>query len=218
MSNENFKVNLKTRLKRVPKRGVTNKEEVYNILDSGFVCQVGFIHGNHPVVIPTLYGRSQNCIYIHGSSMSRMLVNLEKGIDVSINVCLVDGLVLARSAFHHSMNYRSVVIFGNAKLITSKQEKISALKTISENVIKGRWEEVRIPSDKELKGTKVLKIELNEVSAKVRTGPPVDENKDYELDIWAGVLPFKTITLTPEPDPKLKADIVTPKSVLNFQN
>lgn len=216
MSKENFEFNSKTKLKRVPKRAVLDKKEIYSILDSAFICQVAFIHETYPVVIPTLFGREDNYLYIHGSAMSRMLIDLEKGIDVSINVCLVDGLVLARSAFHHSMNYRSVVIFGKAKLILDKNKKINALNIISDNVIKDRWEEVREPNEKELKGTKVLKIELNEVSAKVRTGPPIDENVDYKLDIWAGILPFKTITLEPEPDPKLKKGLEIPGSVLNY--
>jgi nitroimidazol reductase NimA-like FMN-containing flavoprotein (pyridoxamine 5'-phosphate oxidase superfamily) len=217
MANENFDINKKTKLKRVPKRAISDKQTVYKILDAGFLCHVAFVHENYPVVIPTLYGRSGDEIYIHGSTMSRMLLDLEKGVDVSINICHVDGLVLARSAFHHSMNYRSVVIFGKATLIEGKQEKNDALEKVSEHIIKGRWKEVRGPNDKELKGTKVLRIKLEEVSAKVRTGPPGDENADYKLDIWAGVLPLKTSLLDVEPDPVLKAGISIPPSVLNYK-
>ena len=218
MANDKFPVNDKTKLKRIPKRAVMDKEEVYKIIDDHFLCHVGFVHNNYPVVIPTLYGRRDDELIIHGSTMSRMLIDLEKGIDVSINICIVDGLVLARSAFHHSMNYRSVVIFGKAKLIEDKLEKDRALKVVSDHLIPGRWEEARKPIDKELKGTMVLSIKLDNVSAKVRTGPPGDENKDYELDIWAGVIPIQSVALEEIPDPKLKPGIEVPPSVLNFKN
>ena len=204
----------KSKVKRVPKRGIYEREEVYALLDKEFLCHVGFVYDGYPVVIPTMYGRKGDVIYIHGASVSRLLVSLEKGIDVSVSIANVSGLVLARSAFHHSLNYESVVIFGKGSLVEG-EEKLDALKVISDSVIKGRWEEVRLPSEKEMKATKVLKIQIDEVSAKVRTGPPVDDKPDYDLDIWAGELPIVKTYGKPIADTLLKEGIETPKSVKN---
>jgi nitroimidazol reductase NimA-like FMN-containing flavoprotein (pyridoxamine 5'-phosphate oxidase superfamily) len=154
-------------------------------------------------------------IYIHGASVSRMMVELEKGLDISLSVAQVDGLVLARSAFHHSMNYRSVVVFGQASLVPDKH-KIEVLKAISDHLLPGRWEEVRMPNAKELKATNVLEISLDEASAKIRTGGPVDEKEDYKLDVWAGVLPLKNMAEDPIPDDQLKSGIEVPRSVLDY--
>ena len=190
----------RTKVKRVPKRGHYDKETIYSILDKEFICHVGFVHDGYPVVIPTLYGRHENKIYLHGSTASRMVRDLQEGIPVSICVSRVNGLVLARSAFHHSANYESVVLFGTARLIEGEEQKNQALLVVSENVIKGRWDEIRIPNSKELKGTAVLELEIDEASAKIRTGGPVDDKEDYELDIWAGVLPIIRNYGEPEED------------------
>jgi len=181
----------RTQVHRLPKRGHYDAAVIHAILDEGFVCHVGFVHEGAPVVIPTNYGRSGDVIYIHGSAASRMLRTLEQGVPVSIAVTLVDGIVLARSAFHHSINYRSVVIFGTAVAVTDPAEKNEALRLFSEQLVPGRWDEVRPPAPQELKATNVLKIALDEASAKVRTGGPVDDEEDYALPIWAGVLPLR---------------------------
>src|SRR5688572_14702750 len=179
----------RTTLKRLPKRAVYDRELVYRILDEGFVCHVSFAVEGQPFVIPTGYARIADQLYIHGSQVSRMLRTLAQGVDVCVAVTLVDGLVLARSAFHHSVNYRSVVIFGRAVMVDDEAAKRAALFAFSEHVIPGRWNEVREPTEQELRATTVLSVPLIEVSAKVRTGPPIDDEEDYALDVWAGVLP-----------------------------
>jgi len=206
----------RTRVKRVPKRGLYDRKTINAILDDHFLCHVGFVHEGYPVVIPTLYGRSEGNLYIHGATSSRMLRSMQEGIEVSVNITLLDGLVLARSAFHHSMNYRSVVIFGTAKSIVGEEEKRQALKVISDQVLPGRWEEVRTPNKKELKATAVLSIPIEEASAKVRTGPPVDETEDYDLDVWAGIVPLQYAYGQPVYDPQLKQGQALSKSVINL--
>jgi len=205
----------KSKIKRAPKRGHYDEATIFEVLDTGQICHVGIIHNGYPVVIPTIYGRSGNKLYIHGASVSRLLVQLEKGIDLSLSVAHVDGLVLARSAFHHSMNYRSVVVFGRAELVEDLK-KNEALKIISDHLIPGRWEEVRKPNDKELKATKVLEISIDEASAKIRTGGPIDDAEDYELDIWAGVIPLRRQVQDPIDDEKLKTGLKVPKSVWDY--
>lgn len=202
----------KSTVKRAPKRAHYDEETIFSILDAGQICHLAFIHQGHPVVIPTIYGRTGNKLYIHGATVSRLITTLEKGIDISLSVAHVDGLILARSAFHHSMNYRSVVLFGTAKLVEN-HEKNNALKVISDHLIPGRWEEVRAPNSKELKATKVLEIFINEASAKVRTGGPIDDLEDYELDIWAGEIPFKIHAQQPIADEKLKSGLPESASV-----
>jgi nitroimidazol reductase NimA-like FMN-containing flavoprotein (pyridoxamine 5'-phosphate oxidase superfamily) len=203
----------RTHLKRIPKRGVYDKETIHAILDAAYLCHIGFVHEGYPVVIPTLYGREKDLLFIHGAASSRLLRNLQSGIEVSVAVTLVDGIVLARSAFHHSMNYRSVVLFGKAGIVDDEKDKIMALKAISDQVIPHRWEEVRPPHGKELKATTVLWIPINEASAKVRTGPPVDEKEDYGLNIWAGELPVKRVFDAPVRDPLLKEGIPLSESI-----
>ena len=205
----------KSKIKRVPKRGHYDRETIYKILDESQICHIAFNHQGHPVSIPTIFGRSGDKLFIHGASVSRMIVELEKGLEVSLSVAHVDGLVLARSAFHHSMNYRSVVVFGKARLVADN-ELNDALKIISDHLIPGRWEEVRLPNAKELKATKVLEISIDEVSAKIRTGDPVDDEEDYDLDIWAGVVPFKNMVNAPINDGKLREGINLPASVINY--
>lgn len=200
----------RTTLKRLPKRGVYDRELVYQILDEGFICHVSFAVDGQPFVIPTGYARAGDELYIHGSQVSRMLRTLSTGIDVCVAITLVDGLVLARSAFHHSVNYRSVVIFGRAAIVAEKERKLAALLAFSEQVIPGRWNDVRQPTDQELKATTVLSLPLDEVSAKVRTGPPIDDDEDYALNVWAGVLPLKLVAGEPISDPRLPESIEAP--------
>lgn len=200
----------RTRVRRLPERGHYDRETVYSILDEGYICHVGFVVDGKPVVIPTLYGREGDRLYIHGSAASRMLRDLSKGIDCCLTVTLVDALVLARSGFHSSMNYRSVVVFGRAAEITDPEEKNHALAVVSDHLLPGRWAEVRGPSAQELKGTSVLSIELSEVSAKIRTGGPIDDDEDYSLPVWAGVWPLQTRFEAPIPDAKLNDGIPVP--------
>lgn len=181
----------RSQVRRLPKRAAYDKEQVYSILDEGYVCHVGFVAGGQPYVIPTGYARAGDRLYIHGSPASRMLRALEQGAEVSLTVTLLDGFVLARSAFHHSMNYRSVVVFAKARLVTDPAEKLEALRAFTEHVLPGRWAEVRQPSERELNATSVLVLPLDEASAKVRTGPPIDDEADYSLPVWAGVIPIR---------------------------
>jgi len=193
----------RTTLKRLPKRGQYDHAIVFGILDEGFICHVGFVSEGKPIVIPTAYARIGEDLYIHGSAASRMLRSLEAGIDVCLTVTLVDGLVLARSAFHHSINYRSVVIFGTAKLVEDPAEKLKALHAFTDHIVPGRWQEVRPPTESELRATTVLRLSLVEVSAKVRTGPPIDDEEDYQLPVWAGVVPLTIQAGIPIDDERL---------------
>lgn len=213
---ENFEQTARTKVKRLPKRGAFDRETIYKILDEAFICHIGFSVNGQTFVIPTAYGRVGDTLYVHGSAASRMMREMSKGIDVCITVTLVDGLVLARSAFHHSINYRSVVIFGNAEIVTDEKEKNDALFAFTEHLIPNRWAEIREPNSKELKGTTVLKLEITEASAKIRTGDPVDDDEDYELDVWAGVIPLKITAEKPINDAKLEKGIETPDYALNY--
>src|SRR3974390_2587604 len=206
----------RTQVKRLPKRGHYDEETVFQILDSAFVCHVGFSVDNQPYVIPTNYGRSGDTLYLHGSAASRMLRTLSEGVAVSVTVTLVDGLVLARSAFHHSVNYRSVVILGTARLVDDPAEKMEALRVFTEHVATGRSAERRWPDEQEMKATIVLALELEEVSAKVRTGGPIDDEPDYSLPVWAGVLPLQTVPKSPQPDPNRKSDVPVPDYLKNY--
>lgn len=208
----------RTTVKRIPKRGAYDRETINAILDKAFLCHVGFAVDGQPYVIPTSYGRIDDDLYIHGSAASRMLRNLSDGINVCVAVTILDGLVLARSAFNHSMNYRSVVILGTAELVTDADEKNRALFAISEQIIPGRWDEVRTPTKLELKATSVLKLPITEASAKIRTGPPIDDDDDYELPIWAGVLPISLAVGHAVADPKLDPSIAMPDSVLGYES
>jgi uncharacterized protein len=205
----------RTTLKRLPKRGSFNRDVINAILDEGFVCHVGFIADGKPVVIPTGYARLDENLIIHGSQASRMLRVLGKGINVCVTVTLIDGLVLARSAFHHSMNYRSVVVFGRAQVIDGREEKLVALRALSEHMIPDRWDYVREPNEQELRQTTVLSVPLNEASAKIRTGQPVDDNEDYDLPIWAGVVPLRLSAQPPIVDPLMRVDVAIPAHVLS---
>ena len=207
----------RTNLKRLPKRGHFDHDTVYAFLDEGFICHVGFVVDGQPFVIPTGYARVGDTLYIHGSQASRMLRTLSNGVDACVTVTLVDGLVLARSAFHHSINYRSVVVFGRASLVVDRQEKSDALFAFSEQVVKGRWDDVREPTESELKQTSVLSLPLLEASAKVRTGPPIDDEEDYAMSVWAGVIPLRLVADEPIADPRLPEDTPVPDYATNYK-
>jgi nitroimidazol reductase NimA-like FMN-containing flavoprotein (pyridoxamine 5'-phosphate oxidase superfamily) len=193
----------RTQVRRLPKRAVYDRAQVCAILDAGNICHVGFVVNGQPYVIPTGYARHGDTIYIHGSTASRMLRALERGVEACVTVTLLDGFVLARSAFHHSMNYRSVVVLGKARLVSDPGEKLEALRCLVDHVMAGRWAEVRQPNEKELSATSVLALPLDEVSAKVRVGPPVDDEEDYALAVWAGVVPIRPELGEPVPDARV---------------
>ncbi len=213
---EHVRPTLKTKLRRLPKRGSYDRELIYGILDEAFICHVGFVVDSQPFVIPTAYARVEDRLLIHGSAASRMMRSLAEGIEVCVTVTLLDGLVLARSAFHHSMNYRSVVVFGKASFVRDEREKFDALHAFTEHIIKGRWADVRPPNENELKATTVLSLPLQEASAKVRKGHPVDDEADYELNAWAGEMPLRLTTGAPAPDARLAAEINLPSYVSNY--
>ncbi|MGD0545307.1 MAG: pyridoxamine 5'-phosphate oxidase family protein [Candidatus Acidiferrales bacterium] len=205
-----FQPTQRTQVKRLPDRGAYDSETVFRILDEGLICHVGFSVDGQPYVIPTGFARVEDTLYIHGSAASRMLRTLAEGVQVCVTVTLLDGLVLARSAFHHSMNYRSVVMLGRATLVSDPAEKIKALEAFTEHIVRGRWNDVRLPTEAELKATTVLALPLAEVSAKIRKGPPKDDAEDYELPIWAGVVPLTIAPAAPIDDPRLKAGLEPP--------
>jgi uncharacterized protein len=210
MVSENFTPNERTRVVREPHRGVYDRETIYKILDEGFVCHVGFAVDGQPYVIPTMYARVGDAIYFHGSAASRMLRGASAGIAVCVTVTLVDGLVLARSVFNHSMNYRSVVALGKAALVDVPAEKIEALRAFTEKILPGRWNDARQPSEKELKATSILRLALTEVSAKMRIGPVEDDAEDYALAVWAGIVPLKLAAGAPVRDERCDAGIPVP--------
>jgi len=206
----------RTELRRLPNRGSHDADAIHAILDAGFLAHVGFQVNGQPFVIPTLYGRSEDTLYLHGSAVSRTLTELAAGVPACVTVTLLDGLVLARSAFHHSMNYRSVVAFGNARKVEEASQKQRALRIISEHLIAGRWNDVRPPTEQELKATAVLEFSIEEASAKIRQGPPLDDEDDYRLPVWAGVLPLRVEAQRAIPDSRLANGSEVPRYVLRF--
>jgi len=200
----------RTQVRRLPERGAYDRSLIHSIFDAGLFCHIGFVVDGKPLVIPTLHVRKGERLYVHGSPASRMLKTLARGVEVCVTVTLVDGLVLARSAFHHSMNYRSVVLFGTASVVDDLEEKTKVLEALTEHLIPGRWQEIRRPSPDELKRTLVLSLPITEASAKVRTGPPHDDEPDYALDVWAGVIPLALTASAPEADPLLPPGIAAP--------
>lgn len=196
---------------REPHRAVYDRETVYRILDEGFICHIGFAVDGQPYVIPTSYGRKDGSLYIHGSAASRMLKQMKDGVAVCVTVTLLDGLVLARSVFNHSMNYRSVVILGKATLVENRAEKLEALRALSEHILPGRWADSRQPNEQELKATSVLCVLIEEFSAKVRTGPPIDDEEDMNFPTWAGVLPLGMKAGEPINDPQLSSGLCIPE-------
>jgi uncharacterized protein len=206
----------RTRVVREPDRAVYDRETIYKILDEAFLCHVGFSVDGQPFVIPTSYGRQDANLYIHGSAASRMLRQMKDSVPVCVTVTLLDGLVLARSVFNHSMNYRSVVILGKAALVDDPEEKLAALRILSEHIIPGRWNDARQPNDRELKATSVLRVPIEEFSAKVRVGPPIDDAEDYSFPTWAGVVPLEVKIGAPIDDAKLDPGHKIPGYIRNY--
>jgi nitroimidazol reductase NimA-like FMN-containing flavoprotein (pyridoxamine 5'-phosphate oxidase superfamily) len=206
----------RTRVVREPQRAVYDRDVVNRILDEGFICHVGFTLDGQPFVIPTSYGRHEDVLYIHGSAASRMLRNAGAGIPLCVTVTLLDGLVLARSIFNHSMNYRSVVVLGSATAIEDREEKLEALRLLSEHIVPERWSEVRQPNEKELKATTILRLPITEFSAKVREGPVIDDEEDYAFPVWAGVLPLNLVTGNPIDDSRLAEKIPVPDYIKHY--
>jgi nitroimidazol reductase NimA-like FMN-containing flavoprotein (pyridoxamine 5'-phosphate oxidase superfamily) len=207
----------RTRVVRESNRGAYDRESIYAILDEGYVCHVGFSVDGQPYVIPTLFARIGDAIYFHGSAASRMLRTVSGGISVCITVTLMDGFVLARSVFNHSMNYRSAVALGNATLVEAPEEKLEALHAFTEKILPGRWADARQPNEKELKATSILRLPLTEVSAKIRVGPPEDDAPDYELPIWAGVIPLHLTPGAPIRDERCDPSIPTPAYAAKYK-
>jgi nitroimidazol reductase NimA-like FMN-containing flavoprotein (pyridoxamine 5'-phosphate oxidase superfamily) len=206
----------RTRVVREADRAVYDRETVYRILDEGFLCHVGFAMDGQPFVIPTSYGRKGASLYIHGSAASRMLRQMKEGVPVCVTVTLLDGLVLARSVFNHSMNYRSVVVLGKATLVDDPEEKLAALRALSEHILPGRWDDSRQPNERELKATSVLRVPIEEFSAKVRTGPPIDDAEDYSFPTWAGVIPLEMKAGEPIDDERLLAGRSVPEYARSY--
>jgi nitroimidazol reductase NimA-like FMN-containing flavoprotein (pyridoxamine 5'-phosphate oxidase superfamily) len=203
----------RTRVVREADRAVYDRETVYRILDEGFLCHAGFVIDGQPFVIPTSYGRKDATLYIHGSAASRMLRQFKEGVPVCITMTLLDGLVLARSIFNHSMNYRSVVVLGKATLVDDPAEKLAALRTLSEHILPGRWDDSRQPNERELKATSVLQLPIEEFSAKVRQGPAIDDEEDYGFPTWAGVVPLAMVAGDPIDDARLLPGREVPRYV-----
>ena len=208
----------RTRVRRLPERGRYDRETIDAVLDAGLVAHLGFVHDGQPFVVPTLHARIGDDVYVHGSAASRTLRHLGAGIPACVTVTLLDGIVLARSVFEHSMNYRSVVVLGTATSVTGEREKATALEAFTEKLLPGRWAEARPPTAKELKATSVLRLPLDEASAKVRTGGPTDgDTPDAELDVWAGHLPLAVQALAPVPDPALRSGIPVPPGLAPYR-
>jgi uncharacterized protein len=203
----------RNRIKRLPKRGHYDRETIHRILDEALICHVAFVEKGQPFVIPINFARVEDRIVLHGAKASRLLKHIEGGYPICVEATIVDGLVLARSVFNHSINYRSVVVFGKGHLIEDQQEKLEALQAVTEHLIPGRWQEARLPNRKELNATSVVSINIDEASAKVRLGPPVDEQEDYALPVWAGILPLQEMPLAPIRDELQSADIPLPEYV-----
>jgi hypothetical protein len=209
---EKFPVNRRTRITRLPKRGAYDRASVHAILDEALVCTLAFVRDGEPVQLPTGFCRVDDLLYVHGSVGSGWMRALADGsVPVCISATLIDGLVLARSAFHHSVNYRSVVLFGTARRVTDREELYRALEAFTEKMCPGRWLDIRLPTEREWKQMLVLAFGITEASAKVRSGPPIDDEEDYDLDVWAGVWPMKIAFGTPEPDPRLKPGVELPQ-------
>jgi len=214
---ENNAMSERTRIRREPQRAVYERREIYQILDEGFVCHVGFTADAQTYVIPTMYARVDDAIYFHGSAASRMLRAAAGDLAVCVTVTLADGLVLARSVFNHSMNYRSVLALGNAAIVNEEEEKLAALRAFTEKILPGRWNEARQPNQKELKATSILRLPLDEVSAKVRTGGVEDEAEDYALEVWAGIVPLRLVAGEPVRDERCAARIPAPGYAKRFR-
>ncbi len=207
----------RTRVRRRSQRGAYDQATIHSILDEGMTCHVGFVVAGRPVVIPTIYVRRGSAIYLHGAQTNRTLQAVASGGEVCVTVTLVDGLVLARSAFHHSMNYRSVVIFGTGRSVEESAEKNDVLHALTEHLVPGRWQDVRTPTAAELAQTLVVAIDIVEASAKIRSGPPIDDEEDYALPVWAGVVPLRLAAEAPIVDPRLPTGSEVPRYALTWQ-
>jgi len=206
----------RTRLRRHPERGRHDRATVDAILDEALFCHLGFVEAGQPFVVPTIHARQGDTVYVHGSTGSRMLRSVSTGTPVCLTVTILDGLVMARSAFNHSMNYRSVMVLGEARAVTGREEKLEAMRAVVNHVARGRWDEVRQPTRKEVAATAIVALDLSEASAKVRTGPPHDDAEDLPLPIWAGELPLALTPAEPRPDPLLEADVPISRSVARW--
>jgi len=206
-----------TRVKRHPERGAYDRATIDAILDEALFCHVGYVADGRPRVIPTIHVRVGDTLYVHGSNASRTLRTIKDGEEVCIVTTLLDGLVLARSAFMHSMNYRSVVVYGRAREVSEREEKWMAQKALVDHVCAGRSDQVRMPTEDELRQTTILAVPLEEASAKLRTGPPKDDEADYDLPVWAGVLPISTVPQTPQDDPRLGHGLEPPPNVTGYR-
>jgi nitroimidazol reductase NimA-like FMN-containing flavoprotein (pyridoxamine 5'-phosphate oxidase superfamily) len=209
--------NDRTRIRRQPKRAAYDRETIYRILDEALIGHVGFVVDGSPYVIPMAVARRDDELLLHGSTASRLMRHIADGADVCVSVTHLDGVVVARSVFDNSMNYRSVVVFGRARPITQPDEKIAALQVLVEHLVPGRWREARHPNDKELRATTIIALPIDEASAKVRSGPPQDDEADLDLPIWAGEIPLRTVALSPVADPLLEQEMVVPESVERFR-
>lgn len=205
------------RINRKPQRGHYDRETIYPILDEALICHVGFVEKDQPYVIPINFARIGDTLVLHGAPSSRLLKHIQAGHPVCLEVMLVDGLVLARSVFNSSINYRSVVVFGTGRVVQDDQEKMAALEAIAEHLIPGRWREARLPTRKELNATSVVSIKMDLASAKVRGGPPIDDEADYALPVWAGVLPMQESVLAPVQDELMTQDIPVPECVAKYK-
>lgn len=214
---EQFPQTKRNQVKCKPDRGRYDKATIYPIVDEALFCHVGFVVDGQPYVIPTLHARQGDRLLLHGAKGSRMLKAIQTGEALCITITLLDGLVLARSVFHHSINYRSVVLFGRGELIEGEEEKRAALEIFTERMIRGRWGEAKRPMPQELDATAVVAVPIESASAKIRMGPPIDDERDYDLPVWAGVLPIRQAVGSPQGDPRLKEGIPLPPSVIAYQ-
>jgi nitroimidazol reductase NimA-like FMN-containing flavoprotein (pyridoxamine 5'-phosphate oxidase superfamily) len=211
-----FSITRRNKIKRLPERAHYEKSTIYSIIDEALYCHVGFIQENQPFVIPTLHARMEDNIILHGSKISRLMQHLHAGNSICISITILDGLVLARSAYHHSMNYRSVVLFGRGNPVQSDEEKRIALQALMDHMMPGRWNDVRKPSQKELNATAVISIPIDDASAKIRTGPPIEDEQDDDFPIWAGQIPMYQGFSPPQSDPKLKGVIPIPEYISQY--
>ena len=206
----------RSRIKRLPKRGHYDRETIYRILDEALICHAGIVEHGQPFVIPINFARTGDSVVLHGAKASRLLKYIEAGNPVCLEATIVDGLVLARSVFHHSMNYRSVVLFGTGRIVEDDLEKMAALEAITEHLVPGRWKEARLPNRREMNATLVVSIKIDEASAKVRAGAPLDDAEDYDLPVWAGVLPLREVTLSPIRDEVQSKEVTLPPYVAGY--
>jgi len=212
----NTETDRRNRVKRAPDRGVYEREAIYEIVDAALICHVGFVQDGQPFVIPSIHARDGDELLLHGATSSRLIRHVQSGHEVCVAITLLDGLVLARSIYSHSMNYRSAVLFGKGRLIEGNQERMHALEILSDHIMPGRWDDSRKPNEKEFKATAVVSISIESASAKVRTGPPNDDDEDYQLPIWAGVLPIEQRFLDPERDPRLFHGVELPDYIKEY--